>query len=178
MDPTERAWLSLEGLSVGDAFGERFFGVDEHVATLVERRAIPGGRTWRYTDDTEMALSIVEQLARAGSVDQDELANAFARRMDPARGYGAGAYRILTHVREGGDWRRASRGNFRGDGPFGNGAAMRVAPLGAFFADDVERCADEARLSAEVTHSHEEGIAGAIAVAVAAALAWTRHGSD
>jgi ADP-ribosylglycohydrolase len=178
MEPVERARLSLEGLSVGDAFGERFFGVDEHMATLIERRAMPGGRMWRYTDDTEMAICIVQQLARAGAIAQDELASAFAHRMDPARGYGAGAYRILMHVREGGDWRRASQGNFRGSGSFGNGAAMRVAPLGAFFAHDVERCINEARLSAEVTHAHEEGIAGAIAVATAAALAWERHGSD
>jgi ADP-ribosylglycohydrolase len=178
MEPIQRARLSLEGLSVGDAFGERFFGVDEHMATLVERRAMPGERMWRYTDDTEMALSIVQQLALAGAVDQDELASAFARRMDPARGYGAGAHRVLVHVREGGDWRRASRGNFRGSGSFGNGAAMRVAPLGAFFAHDLERCIHEARLSAEITHAHDEGIAGAIAVAAAAALAWERHGGD
>jgi ADP-ribosylglycohydrolase len=177
MDATERAWLSLNGLSVGDAFGERFFGVDEHVAALVKRRATPGARTWRYTDDTEMALSIVEHLAGVGAIDQDELASAFARRMDPARGYGAGAYRILMHVRAGGDWRGASRGNFRGSGSFGNGAAMRVAPLGAFFADDLARCIREAQLSAEITHAHHEGIAGAIAVAVAAAFAWERRGS-
>jgi ADP-ribosylglycohydrolase len=177
MNPIERAWLSLEGLSVGDAFGERFFGVDEHVAALIERRAEPGGRIWPYTDDTEMALSIVEELARAGAVDQDALARAFALRMDPSRGYGAGAYRILMHVKGGGDWRRASRDNFRGRGSFGNGAAMRVAPLGAYFANDVERCVREARLSAEITHAHEEGIAGAIAVAAGAALAWKRRGS-
>jgi ADP-ribosylglycohydrolase len=178
VDPIERARLSLEGLSVGDAFGERFFGVDEHVAALVARRAMPGGRMWRYTDDTEMASSIVEQLAVAGAIDQDHLARAFASRMDPARGYGAGAYRVLMHVKEGGDWRRASRGNFRGNGSFGNGAAMRVAPLGAFFAHDIDRCIEEARLSAEITHAHEEGIAGAIAVAAAAALAWERNGSE
>ena len=48
---------------------------------------------------------------------------------------------------------------------------MRVAPLGAYFADDYARAADEAARSAEVTHAHPEGIAGAIAVAVAAARA-------
>ena len=175
MDRAARARLSLEGLSVGDAFGERFFGVDEYVASLIERRAAPGGRCWRYTDDTEMALSIVDHLEHAGAIDQDALADAFARRMDPARGYGAGAYRVLMHVRDGGSWQRASRGNFRGGGSFGNGAAMRVAPLGAFFAGDGERCVREARLSAEITHAHEEGIAGAIAVAVGAALAWANH---
>jgi ADP-ribosylglycohydrolase len=178
MNPIERAHMSLEGLSVGDAFGERFFGVEEHVAALIERRAEPGGRLWRYTDDTEMAVSIVEHLARSSTIDQDDLAQAFAHRMDPARGYGGGAYRILMHVREGGAWRRASRDNFRGSGSFGNGAAMRVAPLGAFFAHDLDRCVHEARLSAEITHAHDEGIAGAIAVAVAAALAWEKHGSD
>jgi ADP-ribosylglycohydrolase len=64
---------------------------------------------------------------------------------------------------------------FRGMGSFGNGAAMRVAPLGAFFAEEPRAVVSEqARLSAEVTHAHPEGIAGAIAVAVAAALAWQR----
>jgi ADP-ribosylglycohydrolase len=177
MGPAERARLSLEGLSVGDAFGERFFGPEEQILPRVARRISPRDRLWRYTDDTEMALSIVEQLTQRGSIDQDELARAFAERMDPNRGYGAGAYRVLSHVLEGGDWRHASRSNFRGKGSFGNGAAMRVAPLGAFFSDDLERCADEARLSAEITHAHPEGIAGAIAVAIAAALAWKRRGS-
>jgi ADP-ribosylglycohydrolase len=176
MTRIDRARLSLEGLSVGDAFGERFFVPDERAVALVQARAEPGG-TWRYTDDTEMALSIVDELGRAGAIDQDALALAFARRMDPARGYGAGAYRVLTAIDAGVSWRRASYDNFRGRGSFGNGAAMRVAPLGGFFADDVERAAREARLSAEVTHAHDEGIAGAVAVAVASALAWSKHGS-
>ncbi len=51
----------------------------------------------------------------------------------------------------------------------GNGAAMRVAPIGAYFFDDFQRAIDEAKASSEVTHSHPEAIAGAIAVAVAAA---------
>jgi ADP-ribosylglycohydrolase len=53
---------------------------------------------------------------------------------------------------------------------------MRVAPLGAYFADDLERCAEQARLSSLVTHTHPEGVAGAIAVAVAAAMAWQLRG--
>ena len=53
----------------------------------------------------------------------------------------------------------------------GNGAAMRVAPVGAYFADDPDRAAHEAQHSAVITHAHPEGQAGAIAVAVAAATA-------
>jgi ADP-ribosylglycohydrolase len=178
MHPIDRARLSLEGLSLGDAFGERFFGHPENMLPLIERRALPGARMWRYTDDTEMAISVVEQLDRGGAIDQDALARRFAERLDYSRGYGAGAYQILEHIRAGGHWRDGSRALFRGTGSFGNGAAMRVAPLGAFFAGDLERCVREARLSAEITHAHDEGIAGAIAIAAAAAQAWPHHGGD
>lgn len=175
MNPRERAWLSLEGLSIGDAFGEQFFGPPHEVRELLAARTVPSGR-WRWTDDTEMAISIVHELAARGALDQDALAEAFADRMDPSRGYGASAYTILNAIREGIPWRRASASAFRGRGSFGNGSAMRVAPLGAFHADDLEKCIAEARASAEITHMHEEGIAGAIAVSVAAALTWRRRG--
>jgi ADP-ribosylglycohydrolase len=55
---------------------------------------------------------------------------------------------------------------------------MRVAPLGAYFADDLDLAVGQARLSAEVTHVHLEGVAGAIAVAVAAAWAWRLCGTS
>lgn len=66
---------------------------------------------------------------------------------------------------------RITHSVFDGMGSFGNGGAMRVAPLGAFFSDDLEKAAEQAHLSAEVTHGHPEGQAGAIAVAVSAAQA-------
>ena len=52
-------------------------------------------------------------------------------------------------------------------GSFGNGAAMRVAPVGAYFAGDDQKIVEQARLSAETTHANSEGIAGAVAVAIA-----------
>ena len=54
---------------------------------------------------------------------------------------------------------------------------MRAAPIGAYFADDPKRAAEEARRSARVTHAHPEGVAGAVAVAVAACFA-VRAGED
>jgi len=50
-------------------------------------------------------------------------------------------------------WRSAGRAMFNG-GSFGNGGAMRATPIGAYFAEDLERVAVEGRLSAEVTHAH------------------------
>jgi ADP-ribosylglycohydrolase len=131
---------------------------------------------WRHTDDTEMAASVIEHLGELGSISQAVLAAIFAARMDPARGYGHGAEGLLTFIRQGLSWRVLASAAMGGEGSFGNGAAMRVAPLGAFFADDLARVSAEARLSAEVTHSHPEGIAGAIAVAVGAALACRSEG--
>jgi ADP-ribosylglycohydrolase len=177
MDARHRARLSLDGLSVGDAFGERFFGPSTEVRQRISRRELPEA-PWTYTDDTEMALSIVEILEERGGIDQDLLATRFASRMQFHRNYGKGAYAVLCGVKEGLDWRLLSQIGFRGVGSFGNGAAMRVAPVGAFFADQpVEVVCNQARLSAEVTHAHAEGIAGAIAVAVAAALAWQKRGA-
>ncbi len=165
----KRAHVSLDGLSIGDAFGERFFRLS--AVALIASRTLPEP-PWRHTDDTAMACSIVEVLAHAELIDQDMLARRFAERFraDPDRGYGGGAFRLLTAISLGADWRTEARALFDG-GSFGNGGAMRAAPIGAYFADDVARVAEEARASAEVTHAHREGQAGAIAAAVAAAYA-------
>lgn len=170
-----RVKLALDGLSVGDAFGQQFFFAP-NARELISTRTPPPG-PWPYTDDTEMALAIAEVLEEKGEIDQDLLAAVFARRyqVDPHRGYGAGAHQLLQQICEGRDWRQAGRELFGGQGSFGNGGAMRVAPVAAYFADDVKRVIEEADRSAEVTHAHCEGRAGAIAAAVAGALAWQRH---
>ena len=167
-----RARLALEGLSVGDALGETFFSPWIRDLCLLNR-VVPDG-PWRWTDDTAMALGILDVLERHGQVDQDELALAFARRYssDPDRGYGPGQHTLLQEIHRGGEWQVQSQRLFNGTGSFGNGAAMRAAPVGAYFADDLSRVVEQAALSAEVTHAHPDGKAGAIAVAVAAAWAW------
>jgi ADP-ribosylglycohydrolase len=166
----ERVELALDGLWTGDSFGERFFYPQTQM--LLGWRE-PPNPPWRHTDDTEMALSIAEVLRTHGQIDRDELASLFARRYhgDPDRGYGMMAHQILSQIRAGVPWQHASAKVFDGQGSMGNGGAMRAAPVGAYFADDFARVALEARKSAEVTHAHEEGKAGAIAVAVAAAWA-------
>lgn len=170
MTPEERARLCLTGLSLGDALGERFFS--PRARQMVQQRRVPPG-PWRYTDDTEMALSVTECLVEEGGIDPDRLAERFARRYDPRRGYGGGAHRLLRALRRGGCWQEEAPALFGGEGSFGNGAAMRVAPVGAWFASDLEQVREHAVRSARVTHAHPEGVAGAVAVAVAAALAWT-----
>jgi ADP-ribosylglycohydrolase len=165
-----RALRSLEGLSVGDAFGDRFFTTPHTVEHLIEQRALPAG-VWPITDDTVMALSIVDVLAGQGAIDCDLLAALFGARyrLDPARGYGGTAHGILTRIAAGEPWAEVAGEVFGGTGSMGNGGAMRAAPIGGYFFDDFYQAADAACQSASVTHAHPEGQAGAIAVAVAAA---------
>src|SRR3954469_8204964 len=119
-----------------------------------------------------MGISVLETLRRHRGIDQDHLARSFAERHDPSRGYGAAMHGLLVRFREGEPWHEAASRLFDGEGSYGNGAAMRVAPVGAYFADDVDAAVAHARRSAVVTHTHPEAVAGAIAVAAAAAWAW------
>jgi ADP-ribosylglycohydrolase len=169
----DRARLALDGLSVGDALGETCFRPENWDALLDDPRATARG-PWPYTDDTAMALGIFAVLEQHGRIDQDDLARKFATRWQaqPWRGYGAGAFRLLGAIHAGADWRAAAEALF-GGGSFGNGSAMRIAPLAGYFAEDgFEKVAEQAALSAAVTHMHPEGIAGGIAAAVAGAYAW------
>lgn len=175
-----RARISLQGLAVGDAFGEQFFGPPGFVQERLARREVPFP-TWPYTDDTAMAMSVVDILEQYGGIEQDALVKMFVERHeeDPNRGYGAGVRQLLRAIAGGVSWREVVTASFGGQGSHGNGAAMRVAPLGAYFADDIQRLLTEATASAAVTHAHHEAQAGAIAVAVAAAYGWcSQHMPD
>lgn len=160
------AAASLRGLAVGDAFGSRMALPGDHPDVLGRR---PPPSPWQWSDDTEMACSVLSVLTRHGEVEQDALAASFAERYDASRGYGSGAERMLLRYRAGEHWADVAPAAF-GTGSWGNGGAMRVAPLGAWFGHDLDLAAAQAARSAVVTHAHPEGIAGAVAVAVAAAV--------
>ncbi|RCH64119.1 ADP-ribosylglycohydrolase family protein [Streptomyces sp. SDr-06] len=169
LDPRfTRALGSLRGLSVGDALGSQFFVPVNY--PLLKRRELPDG-PWQWTDDTEMACSVLAVLVSHGRVDQDALALSFAHHHDFDRGYGPAVNRMLRLVREGGDWRELASALFKGQGSWGNGSAMRIAPLGAWYADDPEQATHQAEISSYTTHQHREAVVGAMAVAAAAALA-------
>ena len=167
-DHRSAARASLLGLATGDAFGAQFF-VPSNLPALSECR-LPSG-PWPWTDDTEMACSAFDALRLRGTVDQWELAQSLARRHDFDRGYGPAMNRLLRLVREGGDWRRLAAELFDGQGSWGNGAAMRVAPLGAWFAVDLEEAAWQAARSAAVTHTHPEARSACALPEIAATIA-------
>ncbi|BDI30029.1 hydrolase [Capsulimonas corticalis] len=172
----DRAFASLEGVSVGDAFGSLFFNLPEIVEPKIERRETPEG-VWLFTDDTMMALSVYNMLRDQGAVLPDLLAADFAARYDNTRGYGPTMHGLLADIAVWPSrWRTLAGAQFGGRGSFGNGSAMRVAPIGAYFADDLGKVAEQAELSSITTHTNSEAIAGAVAVAVGAAIAASLSG--
>ncbi|MCA9182405.1 MAG: ADP-ribosylglycohydrolase family protein, partial [Planctomycetales bacterium] len=165
MSNADLAIVSLKGLSIGDALGAALGeGVSTEAAGAeADHGALPG-TPWQWTDDTHMALSVVEVLLNYGEIYEDALAERFAQRYseEPYRCYGEGAAWLLRQYADGESWRELAKEVFQG-GSYGNGAAMRAAPIGAYFASDPATAADQARKSAMVTHRHPDGQAGAIA---------------
>lgn len=136
-------------------------------------------RNSEFTDDTVMTLAVadafMEVLAgrkcRISDLDENVLKIKLVEKMQeygrryPYAGYG---------------------GNFaywlEDDDPkpynsFGNGSAMRVSSV-AWLFDDIISVVNAARISAEVTHNHPEGIKGAQATAAAIYLARTGASKD
>lgn len=165
------AKLSLEGLNVGDCFGESFFMDSTIASNLIEQRSILD-KQWYWTDDSLMGFSVFNVLKNFGEIEQFALSRSFADRYDISRGYGSGMHELMRRFRAGEVWHEAASSLFEGQGSWGNGSAMRAAPMGAYFADDLKRVCAEAEKSAVVTHTHEEAVVGAQAVALATTLAY------
>jgi poly(ADP-ribose) glycohydrolase ARH3 len=143
----------LVGSALGDAIGELAFRFPDqnHLVTAIERADL-----LRYTDDTAMAVGLAQSLVERGALDSEHLGRIFHLNFlkEPWRGYAPGPPAIFAMVESSGiSYTDAARTLFGGRGSFGNGAAMRVAPLGLFFHDSPDLY-DLAGTSAGVTHAH------------------------
>ena len=164
------------GHAVGDALGAPFEGLSSDLiyasfgrASEIITHPPKDLKTLYYSDDTQMSIGLLEHLLEHDDVDGDALMQQFTRNYDPKRGYGQGAMKLLESVKFGEDWRRLTRSMF-GGGSYGNGAAMRVAPVGLLFCDDPDRVWEQAGISAMTTHTHPLGVEGAQLFALAVAL--------
>ncbi|MDI6854949.1 MAG: ADP-ribosylglycohydrolase family protein [Deltaproteobacteria bacterium] len=160
----------LIGSALGDAIGELAFRFPDRNRL---ESAVKQAKILHYTDDTAMALGLAESLAERGLLDQEHLGRIFHRNFfnEPWRGYAAGPPTVFKAVQGTGiSFVEAARRLFGGTGSFGNGAAMRVAPLGLFFHDS-PNLYEQAAASAAVTHAHPLGRDGAAVQALAVAQA-------
>lgn len=163
---------ALIGSAVGDALGAPVEGCSmEKVRSVYSE-----GKVWkmsygRYTDDTEMMIGVAESLIKNKGFNGAAMARTFVQNYDEKRGYGPGSKEALKRIREGESWEEASGKLFGGKGSYGNGAAMRIAPVGLFYYDNAEALREIAHKSSHITHSHELGKEGAALQAFAIALA-------
>lgn len=126
-------------------------------------------RDTQFTDDSVMTIAVAESLMDAAGRPDDDVKKALVASMQkwgakyPYAGYGGMFSGWLTEK------------NPQPYGSFGNGSAMRVSAAGWLY-DTLDETRYYARLSAEVTHNHPEGIKGA--EATAAAIFMARNGSS
>jgi len=163
---------SLTGISIGDAFGESFFGEESLMKSYIHQRTIPES-SLDFTDDTIMAIAIFKSLEKFEEINQDFLAEEFTKNyhLDINRGYGPSMHQYFRAVKSGDNWKKISYSKFEGQGSMGNGGAMRASVIGAYFYDDFDKLKLNAELSCGVTHANKEAIEGTKAIALAAAFA-------
>jgi ADP-ribosyl-[dinitrogen reductase] hydrolase len=174
----------LLGLAIGDALGAPLEGLSPQqirtqYATVTDY--VDGAKAWKkkpfrwrlpglYTDDTQQALAVSDVLLSTGGVDVDRLAELYVEMATPDFGY-VGAHRgvgksfrqVLTDLKRGICPRQT------GQASVGIGAAMRIAPVGLYFAQEPDSLFEAVLAASLMTHRDVRSVAGAMAVALAVA---------
>ena len=194
MEPTRDQFEGcILGLAIGDALGypaefrsrEQILreigreGITDFIGRQDERFSrpfiagveLPAGT---YTDDTQMSLALAEGLLELGAGDDlDQLMTAVGRHFvawseSPQNNRSPGQTCMMgcRNLGQGVPWREAGVA-----GSKGCGSAMRVAPIGLLYHDDLDRLCEVARASSLLTHGHDAAVEGAAAAALMVALA-------
>jgi ADP-ribosylglycohydrolase len=179
MDDLERTRGSMLGLAIGDALGHptEFVGSvrairerwgDRGVTDFEPTSRHPAGT---FTDDTQMTIAVARALIRSGHDDVDALMRtmtdefvAWSQSPDNNRAPGGACMNGCRQLARGVPWREAGARDSKGCG-----AAMRAAPVGLFFADDIDALVRVAAAQSALTHRHPTGIASSVAAAAAVA---------
>ena len=141
------------GAIVGDIVGSRFEfnNTDKYDFELFTQES-------SYTDDTICTIAIADAINRRNTRKEGDPCYAanllrWCRKYpNPMGGYGGSFARWIQSEKP------------QPYNSFGNGSAMRVAPV-AWAFNSLEEVRREAERTASVTHNHPEGIKGAVAIA-------------
>lgn len=152
------------GALIGDYCGSVYEWNNAHTESPDDIEVIKNGK---FTDDSVLTVAVMSWINSTGGKSSEDLATRlkYWANTYPNAGYG-GKFKawVLSDSKE-------------PINSFGNGSGMRVSPC-AFYANTLEECLDLAKMSAEVTHNHEEGIKGAQAIAEAIYLARSGAGKQ
>lgn len=162
-DYREKFRGAMLGLALGDAIGAPFEGGPSVSLEEVEK-SISSREVLGFTDDTEMTIAVAESLLRSGGFNGEDMAKSFVNHFNPARGYGAATAHAIQRLKAGEKWDAV------GEESYGNGAAMRAAPIGLLYNQNLEKVGEVAEASSRITHTHPLGIEGAVLLAASVAL--------
>ena len=160
------------GMAAADALGSRFNDKPPDEIPPLDLEYIRSHPPKNYTDDTQMAISVFEEMAENGGVDQSSLRDRFLRRFSPWRGYGGGMLEVIERWRGGESISSTASSLYNGTGNFGDGAAVRAAPISIFFSlDEQDALFEQVHRCSLLTHTHPYGLAGALLHAFTVLLA-------
>ncbi len=169
----------LLGQCIGDAVGAPVEGLPpkdckRHAEKVLRQGLLDDtflgqSRYGQYTDDSQLARELLLGLVAHGQLDVADYAARIARLFRSGEVVGAG--KATAEVA-----RRLSEGVAPDEAGIpapsaGNGSAMRVAPIGLWYADDPDALIAAAREQSRITHQDVRCAAGAVAIAGAVALA-------
>ncbi len=166
-----------------------FSQIDEYYESIIERKDIPTYVKKRilsrrklpglYTDDTQQALLLAESLIDKNGTDLGDFAGKITTvvKKTKSRGLPMGAFRGT-----GSGFKEVVRRLLSGIKPedagvesAGNGAAMRICPVGLFFRDNPKEAGIKAGYISTLTHKDVRGVLAASSVAIAISLATQRN---
>jgi ADP-ribosylglycohydrolase len=170
----------LLGLAVGDALGAPLEGlssqqIKSHYGRV--RNYVDGVQAWKrkpyrwrlcglYSDDTQQALALCDVLIDYHRVDQERLADIYLALATPKgsfvgahRGIGRSFRQVLAALE------RGVPAHLAGQPTAGIGAAMRIAPVPLYFADQRDAMFEAVMAASLMTHRDIRSLSGALAVA-------------
>ncbi len=162
---------ALIGTFLGDSLGKEAEGKRKLEEDYIEKIK-SSDYVWDgdYTDDTEMMIALSEALIEDKDFNPKKIAQKFVENYHSFRGYGRGARKVIKLLKNGKPWDEVAKESFPG-GSFGNGAAMRIAPVGLLYFEDEDMLIRNAILSSIITHYHPLGVEGGVIMAYAVAMA-------
>uniref|UniRef100_A0A1B6CBF3 ADP-ribosylhydrolase ARH3 n=1 Tax=Clastoptera arizonana TaxID=38151 RepID=A0A1B6CBF3_9HEMI len=125
----------------------------------------------QYSDDTAMTKGLAQSLIENNGFDEKHMAKTFVNNYfkEPKRGYGHNVVDVFCKLKSQkykDVWRPAQE-QFDGTGSYGNGGAMRIAPVALFCYNNYNDMISLAKKSTNLTHTHSQGVNGAILQCIA-----------
>lgn len=162
----------LLGTAIGDALGVPFESKPADNPLLInwDRKSFLGSKyhglePGQYSDDTQLSIIVAESLIENSGFDPADLAKRYVDWIESerARGYGRTTLLAINNLKSGIPWTDSGVPE-----SYGNGTAMRAAPFGVFFRNDLRSLIEIVKMDSGITHKSNEAEAGALAIALAA----------